>query len=151
MPPRYRGILSKEIPVVEDEHAHVKVIAGKYKNVSGIVSDLVVKTTYLDVALIANQTFSYKVPAHFNVFLYVFEGNITIDEHDVVGENIVVLTNDGDTVSVETGGAPARFLLIGGEPIGEPIAWYGPMVMNTDAEIKQALEEYRNGTFVKRQ
>lgn len=151
MPPRYRGITGKEIPVVEDDTARVKVIAGKYRNTGGVVTDLVVPTTYLDIELKKGREFTYEVPAEFNLFLYVFEGVITVEDHEPVGESIVVLTNDGDTAKVRTTGGPARFILVAGMPLREPVAWYGPMVMNTDAEIKQALEEFRNGTFVKKQ
>ncbi|MCH7598071.1 pirin family protein [Patescibacteria group bacterium] len=149
MPPRYRGILSKDIPTVERENADVKVIAGNYQGTAGPVADLAVHSVYLDVALRARQTFSCEVPSHHTVFLYVFEGSIVIGDDEVIHESIVVLTLEGSTVSVNTRNEGARFLLIGGEPLGEPVAWRGPIVMNTDEELERAFEEYRNGTFVR--
>ena len=149
MPPRYRGILSKEIPTVKGKSADVKIIAGSYQGTAGPVTDLVVQSVYLDVALKAKQTFLYEVPSHYTVFLYVFEGSIVVGDDEVVPESVVVLTLGGDTVSINTKDRNARFLLIGGEPLNEPVAWRGPIVMNEDYELEQAFDEYRNGTFIK--
>lgn len=149
MDPRYRGITKNEIPEVKTDNANVKVLAGEFENTKGPVTDIVVPVIYFDVALHAKKTFTYTIPAHYTVFLYIFEAKVAIgDDEKEIGECITALTNDGDTILVSAK-ENARFLFIAGEPIKEPIAWYGPIVMNSEEELKTAFEEYQNGTFVK--
>jgi len=120
MKPRYRGITSTEIPVVKEEDVTVKIIAGTYADAQGPVTDLVVDSIYLDVTLVANKKLEYTIPTHYTAFLYIFEGSLEVGDSDTIGEGIVVLTDGGDMVSVVAGDKAARFLLIAGEPIGEP-------------------------------
>jgi quercetin 2,3-dioxygenase len=152
MAPRYQDIKATEIPVVESAEAAVRVIAGEYAGVRGPVQDLMASPTYLDVTLNARMQTTFSTLAEDNFFAYVIEGRLGVRDdrsEDWVGEGeIVLLTHD--TKLMCTGGKDGtRFLLIGGKPLKEPIVWHGPIVMNTDEEIKQALADMRDGTFVK--
>ncbi|MBI5817253.1 MAG: hypothetical protein HZB09_02390 [Candidatus Yonathbacteria bacterium] len=110
-----------------------------------------VDTTYLDVTLTKNKKFSHRVPKDHTVLLYIIKGNIVVGDktEESVSAGNIILTESGENISCTTKNSDSQFLLIVGEPIGEPVAWYGPIVMNTEDEIKLALEEYQNGTFAK--
>lgn len=151
MPPRYQEILKKTIPLIEKDGIVVKVIAGEYQGTIGPVSDLMVGPTYLDVTLKKGRSFSYRVPKGNTVILYVIEGSIAIGSNSSkpVSAGSIILTEFGEEIICTAQNLDSQFILVAGEPIGEPVAWYGPIVMNTEDEIKLALEEYRNGTFVK--
>jgi redox-sensitive bicupin YhaK (pirin superfamily) len=169
MEPRYRGVASGEIPEVTDSGgATIKIIAGSVGGVSGPVRDIVTSPEYLDVSLPPGGTFTHRTPRGYTVFAYVIggkgvfcqqkdpysyeaEGDSYFDmERDrLIGDAHLVLFGDGDTVSVTAEAEPVRFLLISGKPIGEPIAWYGPIVMNTQEELRVAFEELDRGTFIK--
>jgi len=150
--PRYCGILSEEIPEVVTEGALVRVICGTVAETTSPVADIVSEPEYLDVAVVANRTWTHATTLGHTVFAYLFEGSACFgDETEAVcAENgTVVLMGDGDRVSIKAGADGARFLLVSGKPLGEPIAWGGPIVMNTHEELEQAFQEYREGTFVK--
>jgi redox-sensitive bicupin YhaK (pirin superfamily) len=147
--PEYRGIVKKDIPSVSTDACSVNIITGTYGDKVGPVKDIIVKTFYLDVTLRPGKTFIFDAPAHFTIFLYIFEGSVRIAGSDAVGKSFVVLTRDGETIEVSAEESGGRFLLVGGEPIGEPVAWYGPIVMNTQDELRTAFNEYQKGTFVK--
>lgn len=152
MAPRYQEIKNTEIPVVREDDTEIRVVAGVYKDAEGPVKDLVVTPTYLDVTLEPNTAFTFPTPEGQTFFVYVFEGRIMQrddrSEH-WIGEHDVALLTDGESFSCTTMKTAARFLLIGGKPIEEPIAWSGPIVMNTDEEVAAALSEYRSGSFVR--
>jgi redox-sensitive bicupin YhaK (pirin superfamily) len=170
MDPRYRGITRDEIPSVTDPGgATVKVIAGATNGVTGPVRDVVTQPEYFDVSLPPRATFSHDTPRGHTVFAYVIGGRgVFCMENDpysyeAVGENYfdmqrdrligdghLVFFGDGDEVSVSAEEEGAHFLLLAGQPIGEPIAWYGPIVMNTQDELRVAFEELNRGTFIKR-
>jgi redox-sensitive bicupin YhaK (pirin superfamily) len=167
--PRYRDIKSSQVPeIVTQSGAKIKVICGTMVGKQGPVRDIVINPEYLDVALPALSEFVHKVPHGRTVFAYVIGGkgifcneknpyaygaegvNYFDMERDLYIHNgTAVLFGDGDQVTVSAQSEPVRFLLISGKPIGEPVAWYGPIVMNTEEELKIAFEEYRNGTFIK--
>jgi len=167
--PRYRGILSRDIPEVTDAGgALVKVIAGIVGGVTGPVRDVVTSPEYLDVTLPLGATFRRGVPAGHTVFAYVIGGRAVFNHQDdpysyeaegdnyfdeerdrLIGDRHLVLFGDGDTVEVSAGEEPLRLLLVSGKPIGEPIAWSGPIVMNTQAELRTAFDELDRGTFIK--
>ncbi len=151
MTPRYQEIARKTIPLVKKDGVLVKVIAGEYHGTTGPVADLMVNPTYFDVTLPKDKKFSYHVHKDHTVLLYVIEGNIVIGDAstEFVSAGNIILTENGESISCTAKTIDSQFLLIAGKPIGEPIAWYGPIVMNTEDEIKQALEEYQNGMFVK--
>lgn len=147
--PRYRGITKDEIPLVEKEIGSVKVIAGLYDDVMGPTDNLSVDVRYLDVSLKEGAEFSYILPAHFTAFIYVYSGSVQIGGDAVVREEYAALTNDGEKVACTSIEGRAQFIFVAGEPVGEPVAWGGPIVMNTEAELHQAFTEIHNGTFIK--
>lgn len=151
MAPRYQEIAGKTIPSVEKDGITVKVIAGEYQGTTGPVSDLMVNPTYLDIKLPKGKKFSYRVPKDHTALLYIIEGSIAVGDktEEPVSAGNIILTENGENIFCTAKNNDSQFLLIAGEPIGEPVAWYGPIVMNTEDEIKLALEEYQNGTFVK--
>lgn len=152
MYPRYQEIKSAEIQSVKEEGTEVRVIAGAYKGVKGPVQDLMVSPTYFDVSLGERVPFSFQTPRDDTFFIYVFEGRLSLrddrTESWIGAGDIGLLTHDFE-LTVSGGKDGARFLLIGGTPLNEPIAWHGPIVMNTPEEIKVALEDLQNGTFIK--
>jgi redox-sensitive bicupin YhaK (pirin superfamily) len=170
MDPRYRGITAQQIPVATlAGGVTAKVICGEVDGVAGPVQDVVITPEYLDVTVPAETTFTHPVQRGHTVFAYVVDGEGYFDPqrsiytHESVGLNYfdfprpcacrgedLVLYGDGDAVSVTTQDSPVRFLLVSGRPIGEPVAWYGPIVMNTQDELQVAFDEYAAGTFIKR-
>jgi redox-sensitive bicupin YhaK (pirin superfamily) len=147
--PRYRGITSDQIPVVTDPGgAIVRVVAGRVSDVEGPVRDVVTRPEYLDVTVPAGKTFTHHTPREHTVFAYVFEGTGLFGDQRI-GDRHLVSFDPGDLVSVQAESSPVRFLLVSGKPIGEPIAWRGPIVMNTDEQLRVAFEELDNDTFVK--
>jgi len=151
MPPRYRGITAHEIPVVKEDDAEVKVIAGMYAGTLGSVTNLVVDVIYIDVTVKPRKFFSYTVPKHYTAFLYVFQGLVKVgDSLASVAPSVILTETQSGTIQVSAGEGGARFLLVAGEPLGEPIAWGGPMVMNTQEELQEAFVAYQNGTLVKK-
>lgn len=151
MNPRYRDVKSSEIPeIITAKGAKVKIISGKVDGTNGPVQDIVIDPEYLDVTIPPNTEYVHPTKLRHTVFTYVVEGKgYFSDEKKVVVNENLVLFNDGEQIVVCTEAEPVRFLLISGKPIGEPVAWYGPIVMNTQEELKIAFEEYNNGTFIK--
>jgi quercetin 2,3-dioxygenase len=148
--PRYRGITSGDIPVVTDrDGAIVRIVAGRVGEVEGPVRDVVTKPEYLDVIVPAGKTFTHRTPREHTVFAYVFEGSGVFGHDGEVGDRHLVSFDTGDAVTVSALAEPVRLLLVSGRPIGEPIAWQGPIVMNTDEELRVAFEELENDTFIK--
>ena len=152
MDPRYRDVKRSEIPEVSIEGgAKVKIVCGRVNGVEGPVRDIVTDPEYLDVSIPKGAHFTHAVKKGHTVFAYVVEGSARFDpgRDGLCGPECLVHYGDGDAVSVSAEKEPVRFLLVSGKPIGEPVAWYGPIVMNTSEEIRIAFEEYRNGTFIK--
>jgi redox-sensitive bicupin YhaK (pirin superfamily) len=170
MNPRYQEVKQSDIPeVVLDNGTKIKLICGSYKNTKGPVRDIVVDPEYLDITVPAHSEFVHATKRGYTVFAYVIDGQgflcreRTPFSYEADGENYfditrepyasngtLVLFDDGDEVSVQTEDKAVRFLLISGKPIGEPIAWYGPVVMNTQKELEIAFREYQNNTFIKK-
>jgi hypothetical protein len=171
MDPRYRGISRNEIPEKKlASGATVKVICGTVDDVTGPVRDIVTDPKYIDVSVPAGTTFTHPVSPGHTVFAYVIDGSAYFDEernpfaHEVIGNNyfdfkrdcrfgvetLVLYDRQGDQVVIKAEDSPVRFLLVSGKPIGEPVAWYGPIVMNTQEELQIAFEEFEKGTFIKK-
>ena len=151
MDPRYQEVKRASIPeVAVGKDVRVRVVAGEVNGVRGPVQGIVVEPEYLDVRLAPHGTFDHPVKRGHTAFGYVLGGKGTFDEGsgEIDSENLV-LFRDGDRVRVRAGSEPLRFLLISGKPLGEPVAWWGPIVMNTRQELETAIEEYREGTFIK--
>jgi len=151
--PRYRSVPSGQIPETETEGGvRTRIIAGTANGMRGAVSDIAADPSYFDVSMPAGTTFEQPAERGHSVFAYVFEGaaRFGMDEnqagHHVQATRLVVF-EDGDVVRVETDEKPVRFLLLSGKPLGEPIARYGPFVMNTEEEIYHTLQEIRSGSF----
>jgi len=128
----------------------VKVICGEVDGVRGPVRDIITDPEYLDVVLDSGTSFSHAVRDEHNVFAYVVEGSGRFDEteQNIEAEN-VILFGKGREVKAQASDAGVRFLLVSGRPLREPVAWYGPIVMNTQEELQLAFEEYEKGTFIK--
>lgn len=153
-PPRYQEVTAETIPVVEREGARVRVVAGEYAGVRGPVTEIAAQPLYMDVQLQPNAVFTLPTPPEHFVIAYLFDGEAVFGgDESAEGELIpavhMIVLDKGDAVTVQTGAeAGARFMLMAGAPIREPIFPYGPFVMNTREEIIQTLAELRNGTFV---
>lgn len=150
-PASYRDIPADQIPVfIRPDGAEVKVIAGRLDDVIGPInagdSSMATDPLYWDVGLRPAAHTSLPVPATHNAFIYVFEGSLRIGGRDVPTHSAAIL-DDGDTLHAEAGSEGARFLLLAGKPLREPVVQYGPFVMNTREEIEQTLADYRDGTL----
>jgi redox-sensitive bicupin YhaK (pirin superfamily) len=152
MDPRYRGITSADIPVVQgSDGVRTRVICGEVDGTRGPVRDVVIEPEYLDIEIPSGAQFEHAtVPGH-TVFAYVFQGRARFGSgSEWVEHEHLALLEDGDRLEVEAGDSSARLLLISGKPLREPVAWNGPIVMNTREELRIAFEEYQNGTFIKK-
>lgn len=151
--PTYRGLRAPEIPTVRGEDgSSVKVVAGTYGKVEGPVRGLSVDPTYLDVHLAGGATFAHAVPLGHTAFAYPLEGSGTAGTGAAatpLGLRRAGLFSDGDRIEVRAGEAGLRFLLVAGRPLHEPVAWYGPIVMNRPEELREAVAELRRGDFIK--
>jgi len=150
--PRYQDISSKKIPdVVLDNKVRVKVIAGTFMGVKGPVEDIIADPEYFDVKMPGNTEFIATVNPLHTAFAYIFEGEAGFGEKPEVHlqAGTGALFNQGLQIKAVSGNKGARFILICGKPIREPIAWRGPIVMNTGEELSTAFREYWEGTFIK--
>jgi redox-sensitive bicupin YhaK (pirin superfamily) len=141
--PRYQDIEPARIPEVESTGARARVIAGSYRGVSGPVQAEATAPLYLDVFL-EDGEFQAAVPVEHNAFVYVYEGGLDIGGRTVTRGELAVLSH-GDTVAATAGAAGARFILVAGRPLKEPVARYGPFVMNRPEEIRQAMRDFTEG------
>jgi hypothetical protein len=148
--PDYIYIESEKMQIHKDKDKQIKVIAGKFENVEGLVKGHNVEPIYFDIELEKNKNFNFELPSSHNSFIYLINGEIKIGEktHDKVKDSTLILLTKGEKLNVSSL-TRAKFLLISGKPIGEQIARGGPFVMNTKAEVLQAVQDYHNGTFVK--
>ena len=169
MDPRYREVKSNQIPEISTGNGvMVRIVCGEVQGTQGPVRDIITDPEYLDFTVPAETEFIHPTKPGHTVFAYVIEGKAWFCQqknpftYDVEGVNYfdiqrnpfvtnenLVLFDDGEQLIVSTGDEPVRFLFISGKPIGEPVAWYGPIVMNTREELQIAFDEYRDGTFIK--
>jgi redox-sensitive bicupin YhaK (pirin superfamily) len=172
--PRYQDIHSKEIPeIVDDDGTRVRVVAGDFWGKRGPVEGVAADPRYLDIWIPPRVRKTIPVEASRHAFAYIFEGGGTFrdasepqgvqtdrvsaggrdagsESATETGNRSLVLFDSGDEISVQAGDQGMRFLLVSGQPLEEPVAWQGPIVMNTPAELQQAYDELRRGTFIKR-
>ena len=151
--PRYQDIRSDHIPEITHKNgAKIRVIAGTVDGVKGPMIGIAAEPTYLDVFVPAHSAFTLPIDRGQTVFAYVFAGAARIQQSNksqqLISHPHLVIFGDGDSVDLKTEFHPVRFLLVAGKPLGEPIARYGPFVMNTKKEIEETLLELREGTFV---
>ena len=169
MDPRYRDVKSHQIPEISTENGvTIRIICGEVKRTKGPVRDIITDPEYLDLTVPAGTELIHPTKPGHTVFAYVIEGKayfckeknpftyemegasyFDIQRNPFMTNENLVLFDDGEQIVVSTEDEPVRFLLISGKPIGEPVAWYGPIVMNTQEELRIAFEEYRSGTFIK--
>ena len=148
--PEYIYIDAKEMQIHKDEEKKINVIAGKFGDAEGPVKGHNIEPVYLDVEIEEDKEFNFDLPSTHNSLIYLIDGEIKVGEkaHDSVKDSTLIILKRGEKLKVSSL-TKAKFLLISGKPIGEPIARGGPFVMNTKAEILQAVQDYHNGTFVK--
>jgi quercetin 2,3-dioxygenase len=169
MDPRYRGLTSAQIPEVADADGNkIKIICGVVNGTQGPVQDIITDPEYLDVTVAPGGTFTHPTPRGHTAFAYVIDGAglfcrqgdpysyeaeganyFDMERDSLIGNGHLVHFTDGDTVTARADQQMVRFLLMTGKPIREPIAWYGPIVMNTQQELRIAFEELQRGTFIK--
>jgi redox-sensitive bicupin YhaK (pirin superfamily) len=147
--PEYQEFPAACFPVVEHEGARVRILAGGYGGAEGPIRDPHTDIQYLDVALAPGARFRHRLDAAYSAFLYPFEGALDVGGTVVAAHRLAVLDAGEEVDAQASGAAAARFILVAGHPLGEPIVQYGPFVMNTEAEIRQAFEDYRAGRLVR--
>lgn len=167
--PRYQDVSAKDVPeIVDDDGTRVRIVVGDFWGKRGPVEGIAADPRYLDVFVPAGKRKTLPVETTRHAFAYVFEGSgsfrdasqpqaVATDRvgpngeevRDAVGNRSLVLFDNGDEVTVQAGEQGIRFLLVSGKPLEEPVAWQGPIVMNTPEELRQAYAELRNGTFIK--
>ena len=165
--PRYQDIPGSELPeVMEDDGTRVRIVCGEFGGKKSPVDGVAADPRYLDISVPPNKRKTIKVEVERHAFAYVFAGSGTFraasqpfgvltEKNDdsivreTTGNRSLVLFDSGDEITVQAGDEGIRFLLVSGKPIQEPVAWYGPIVMNTQAELQQAVSDLRNGTFIK--
>jgi quercetin 2,3-dioxygenase len=170
--PRYQEFKAEEMPVITlDNGVTIKIICGHYMDQKGPVENVVINPDFMDITVPPDTVYIHKVREGYTVFAYVFDGKARFDKESgpysfeekgagyldfkdkesLIGNNKLVLyESQGDELIISTREQGVRFLFISGKPLGEPVAWYGPIVMNTREELKQAFEEFQNGTFIKK-
>ena len=168
--PRYQDVKGRDIPeILEDDGTVIKVIVGHFAGKTGPVDGIAADPQYLDIFVPEGRRKTFRVDTYRRAFAYIFSGSGTFHDasrprgvllekevrgqevniRDMSGDRTLVQFGTGDEVTVQAGPDGIRFLLISGAPIQEPVAWHGPIVMNTQAEIQQAMAELRNGTFIR--
>jgi redox-sensitive bicupin YhaK (pirin superfamily) len=168
--PRYQDIPASAIPeVTDDDGTRARIITGEFWGKRGPVDGVAAEPRYLDISVPPNKRKTFKVETSRHAFAYVFAGSGTFSGasapmgvltekegangealvRETTGNRSLVLFDSGDEVTVQAGEEGIRFLLVSGQPLEEPVAWYGPIVMNTNAELQQAVSELRAGTFIK--
>jgi len=151
IPPKYRDITADKIPEVRVQNGvRIKVIAGNINGVQGPMDDIVIDPEFLDCTVPAGQSFTHKADPSYTAFIYVIGGKGSTDSKAIENGNLV-LFKSGDHLSVNASDKSLRFLLLTGKPLKEPVAWRGPIVMNTQEELIIAFQEYQDGIFIKTQ
>jgi len=168
--PRYQDVAATEIPeVIDDDGTRVRVVVGEFWGRKGPVDGIAAEPQYLDISVPAGVQKTFKVDTYRRAFAYIFEGmgkfadasqptgvllekevgGEEVNIRDLSGDRTLIKFGTGDEVTVQAGPEGVRFLLISGAPIDEPVAWHGPIVMNTQDELRQAMRDLNNGTFIK--
>lgn len=148
--PKYRDITAAMVPKVEEAHATVRVISGTFKGIKGAIQGDYVKTLMLDAEIKAGGSLDVAVPHEDTLFFYVVSGSGSLEGESLTGKS-AILTSKGDTLTLLAGEEGMRVILFSGAPLNEPVAWGGPIVMNTREELEKAFEEIRDGSFIRHQ
>ncbi len=168
--PRYQDVKAAEIPeMIDDDGTVVRVVVGSFRGRKGPVDGIAAEPQYLDISVPAGRRKTFRVDTYRRAFAYVFEGSgrfadasrpagvllekevmgREVNLRDLSGNRTLIRFGTGEEVTVQAGDEGIRFLLVSGAPIEEPVAWHGPIVMNTEAELRQAMADLRNGTFIR--
>jgi redox-sensitive bicupin YhaK (pirin superfamily) len=148
--PNYQEFGHDKLPVVDKPGVHVKVIAGEFEGAVGPVKQPATDPTYMDIRLDAGVDFTLPLPQGHSAFVYVYEGGVSIGvsrEAAVIGAQELAVLGDGGEVRIQGRAPRSRAILVAGRPLREPVARYGPFVMNTREEIMQAFTDYQSGKF----
>jgi redox-sensitive bicupin YhaK (pirin superfamily) len=145
--PKYRGIVKEQIPMVQKDGVKIKVIAGKVDGTQGPVRHLAIDIEYFDVKLASGKTFEHTTTKEDTVFAYIVEGSVEVQGKTITQGQCIVF-GEGDFAKISSKNI-SRFLFVSGEPLNEPVAWRGPIVMNTQEELDKAFGELDAGTFIK--
>jgi quercetin 2,3-dioxygenase len=152
MTPRYQDVKAVDVPkLAVDKSVKIRVLCGEVNGIKGPVKDIIIDPEYLDITVPANTEYFHHTKKGYTVFIYVIGGKGTTggDDGQAIMNETLVLYGDGDQVDLKGDDEALRLLLISGKPLKEPIAWGGPIVMNTQDELDVAFEEYRSGRFIK--
>ncbi|MCC8147286.1 MAG: pirin family protein [Bacteroidales bacterium] len=151
-PPKYFDITADMIPEIQEPNTNIRLISGKYKNYEGVRGQHV-DAFLMDIEVQPNQSFSMPTDKESNLFVYIVEGDGRFggEEEKVISQKVAALFNKDDEFYVKAGEKGIRFVLFAGRPLKEPIAWGGPIVMNTRAELQDAFQELQRGTFIREQ
>ena len=151
MDPRYQDIKSEDIPEIDWEGTKVRIAAGTFNGTEGPVKDIVIRPTFLDFAVPPGIEQTMRVNKGHTVFVYVYEGSgfFGTKKEKRIRAGTMAKLIEGDQVFFATENTAMKFILVGGQPLNEPIEWRGPIVMNTKEELYQAFEDYHHGSFVK--
>ena len=151
--PNYQEVTHKDIPTMTvGGNAEVRLIAGAFETHHGPVKDIMAEPLYIDVTVLPEKDFSFPVVDGYTTFIYIFDGALgTGVEGSIIYEKgtILLYAREGSEVVLRAGGAGARFLLVSGKPLNEKVAWYGPIVMNSEEELHTAFRELEQGSFIK--
>lgn len=149
--PSYGDITADQVPQIQEQGATIRVISGGCLGTPGAFQPKYVQATYLDVELEADKEWSFKTPGEDTLFVYIFQGQALFQPtgEEPIAAKQAVLFGEGDTFWVKAAGEDLRFILLAAKPLHEPIAWGGPIVMNTREELQLALDELKNDTFIK--
>jgi len=149
--PQYKPILNSNIPVVEENNATIRILTGEYKSTPGATQGDFVKASYLDITVHPDTVWEMDTESSHTLFVYVLNGKASFG-HDyprTIPSKTVALFAEGEAIKVRTAEKAVRFLLMSGKPLREPIAWGGPIVMNTEEQLEQAFDELNKKTFIK--
>ena len=147
--PEYQDYSADKIPFIENEGAKVKIIAGEFSGIKGPVKGNFIQPLYLDIELDINSKLLIPLKNEYNAFAYIFKGNGYFSENKIVSEGKLIIFSKGDSINIQTKDENIRLILVAGKPINEPIAWQGPIVMNTQEELITAYKELREDKFIK--
>lgn len=147
--PSYNDIKNHDIPVVKENENIIRIISGEYDKTKGAFQPKYIQPLFLDITLTKNNVFELEIPSSDTLFIYVLEGEVSFaDFDDAIAHKNVVLFGKGDTFNVKSVTSESRILLFSAKPIKEPVAWAGPIVMNSEAELEVAFAQLQRGTFV---
>lgn len=148
-PPEYQEYQSQDFPVINTDNYQVKVVIGQFENKTSPIQDEITHVSYLDVSLEAGKNFQHQLPKAHNNLIFVFEGDGKLSDKSVSLNTLVALGAQDHQLNFTAGDSETRFIVISGQPIKEPVVQYGPFVMNTRAEIDQAIDDYQTNQFVR--